>query len=575
MLGEPGSIPGGVTPGFSHVEIVSDDAAGERVFSGISRFPSPFNPAPLHTFLASPSSALHIVVPREITSVLHIVHYIHRCEIVDTNLRRIESTSLISYRPNSAEKGGRPPAGGRALDESLEHRILTTRVRNRLPLSYARITQCLGAEDPEVRKWCRHDLSSASPRNSKRNTAHLPGLGTNIYTRKRGSGRGVWKVPECARLNSLPIVATGQRSAAPGAPCASLQYSPALERVQTATKSCVAPGEGAVVTRSPRESAGSVLVDRRADQYSDVTSILDLSYLHWFAESALCCCEIIPQISTVILSTLYISLFLSLPTGSAGPSLQRPQPPARQTSYPFSIPPPQPLRHSNLYNHHGVPLHPHYPFAATHPHPFHRSLLLAPQLTIRFPEGSLPDFRMWDWCLRSMQHDQNTARQFRAIPVIAVAYLARVTVSTYHYRASRPRTVGEWNVGTKFSSIREQYVSCLINHYGANSAVVFDGYEDDNSIKHTVQKRRGISKTPVYVNFDENMLASVLQENFLANEKNNTKGIEASTTIGDTDGSIVRCGLNKVTSHSSVVVIGEDVDLLVLLTAPTPPDRNV
>ncbi|KAJ8872800.1 hypothetical protein PR048_026416 [Dryococelus australis] len=53
-----------------------------------------------------------------------------------------------------------------------------------------------------------------------------------------------------------------------------------------------------------------------------------------------------------------------------------------------------------------------------------------------------------------------------------------------------------------------------------------------------------------------------------------TRGIEVSTATGDTDGSIVRCGLNKVTSHSSVVVIGEDVDLIVLLTALTPPHRN-
>ncbi|KAJ8878972.1 hypothetical protein PR048_019576 [Dryococelus australis] len=93
--------------------------------------------------------------------------------------------------------------------------------------------------------------------------------------------------------------------------------------------------------------------------------------------------------------------------------------------------------------------------------------------------------------------------------------------------------------------------------------------------------------TSVDVNFDGNMLATVQQENFLANEKNKTKlsellvetltsrGIEASTATGDTYGSTVRSGLNKVTSHLSVVVIGEDVDLLILLTALVPPDRNV
>ncbi|KAJ8881244.1 hypothetical protein PR048_017720 [Dryococelus australis] len=37
---EPGSIPGRVT-GFSQVGIVPDDAVGQRIFSGISRFPAP------------------------------------------------------------------------------------------------------------------------------------------------------------------------------------------------------------------------------------------------------------------------------------------------------------------------------------------------------------------------------------------------------------------------------------------------------------------------------------------------------------------------------------------------------
>ncbi|KAJ8870386.1 hypothetical protein PR048_029407 [Dryococelus australis] len=40
-LGEPGSISGGVDPRFPRVGIVSHDAAGGRVFSGISRFPRP------------------------------------------------------------------------------------------------------------------------------------------------------------------------------------------------------------------------------------------------------------------------------------------------------------------------------------------------------------------------------------------------------------------------------------------------------------------------------------------------------------------------------------------------------
>ncbi|KAJ8872774.1 hypothetical protein PR048_026390 [Dryococelus australis] len=48
--GEPGSIPSRVTV-FSHVGIVLDDAVGQRVSSGISRFPRPFIPALLHTLI--------------------------------------------------------------------------------------------------------------------------------------------------------------------------------------------------------------------------------------------------------------------------------------------------------------------------------------------------------------------------------------------------------------------------------------------------------------------------------------------------------------------------------------------
>ncbi|KAJ8878600.1 hypothetical protein PR048_019181 [Dryococelus australis] len=50
---EPGSIPGRVTV-FSLAGIVPDDAVGRRVFSGISRFPRPFIPAPLHTHFNHP-----------------------------------------------------------------------------------------------------------------------------------------------------------------------------------------------------------------------------------------------------------------------------------------------------------------------------------------------------------------------------------------------------------------------------------------------------------------------------------------------------------------------------------------
>ncbi|KAJ8870635.1 hypothetical protein PR048_029658 [Dryococelus australis] len=55
--GEQGSIPGGFAPEFSHIVIVPDDAAGRRVFLGISRFPRSCISALLHTHLAPAPSA--------------------------------------------------------------------------------------------------------------------------------------------------------------------------------------------------------------------------------------------------------------------------------------------------------------------------------------------------------------------------------------------------------------------------------------------------------------------------------------------------------------------------------------
>ncbi|KAJ8889177.1 hypothetical protein PR048_008671 [Dryococelus australis] len=54
-LGLPGSISGGVTPGFSHVGIVPYNVADRLVFSAISRYPLPFIPTLLQVCLASPS----------------------------------------------------------------------------------------------------------------------------------------------------------------------------------------------------------------------------------------------------------------------------------------------------------------------------------------------------------------------------------------------------------------------------------------------------------------------------------------------------------------------------------------
>lgn len=82
------------------------------------------------------------------------------------------------------------------------------------------------------------------------------------------------------------------------------------------------------------------------------------------------------------------------------------------------------------------------------------------------------------------------------------------------------------------------------------------------------------------------MNVTVQQEHFLTNENNKTRliqllsdkmtrGIETVVATGDADGTIVRCGLEKAALHPTVTIIGEDVDLIVLLIAFARPGSNV
>ena len=125
-------------------------------------------------------------------------------------------------------------------------------------------------------------------------------------------------------------------------------------------------------------------------------------------------------------------------------------------------------------------------------------------------------------------------------------------------------------------------------HYGERCTVVFDGYADTvNSTKRAEQQRRSTTMTSVYIDFTEGMPVTVQQEHFLGNEKNKakfismlshkmiTEGIEVRQAEADADTKIVSCGVEKAAFNENVAVIGEDVDLLVLLTALAPPESNI
>ncbi|GBM49642.1 hypothetical protein AVEN_3227-1 [Araneus ventricosus] len=53
------------------------------------------------------------------------------------------------------------------------------------------------------------------------------------------------------------------------------------------------------------------------------------------------------------------------------------------------------------------------------------------------------------------------------------------------------------------------------------------------------------------------------------------KGIETRFSAGDADTYIMRCGLEKATSHPIVVRTGQDMDIVVLLVALASPENDI
>ncbi|KAJ8868930.1 hypothetical protein PR048_030471 [Dryococelus australis] len=128
--GEPGSFPGGVAPGFSHVGIMPDAAPDRWVFLGISRFPLPYIPTMLHAHLALPSSAFKTSILRaaQISSLTHSFITLatntmpRLCEII---LKRFYRPTCTFDMPHLSEKLMIPDA---ILEDVFEKRFWFERV---------------------------------------------------------------------------------------------------------------------------------------------------------------------------------------------------------------------------------------------------------------------------------------------------------------------------------------------------------------------------------------------------------------------------------------------------------------
>lgn len=145
-----------------------------------------------------------------------------------------------------------------------------------------------------------------------------------------------------------------------------------------------------------------------------------------------------------------------------------------------------------------------------------------------------------------------------------------------------------WQKETTVSTICDGYVKFLKTHYnGRGCTVVFDGYTDTSeSTKAAEQSRRYRLRRCVDINVSLESEMKFKQEDFLSNFHNKSQlinllmmqlqknGINTLQASGDADVDIVKTAINR-SQNSSVAVIGEDVDLAVLLVAKTPTDRDI
>lgn len=145
-----------------------------------------------------------------------------------------------------------------------------------------------------------------------------------------------------------------------------------------------------------------------------------------------------------------------------------------------------------------------------------------------------------------------------------------------------------WPVGSTYETVFQLYESYIVRNYGSNSVVVFDGYEEtDVSIKSYKRLLRSKATKSTVVMFEKEMTITVNQAKFLSNDKNKSRlisfltnhlveaGIAVKQASEDADRLIATTAVDQLTHHEKVAVVGQDVDLLVLLVALTPADKDI
>lgn len=142
-----------------------------------------------------------------------------------------------------------------------------------------------------------------------------------------------------------------------------------------------------------------------------------------------------------------------------------------------------------------------------------------------------------------------------------------------------------------FQVVCQNYVDYVQRHFGSNAIVVFDGYPVEMSYQSTKAveryRRSLMHSSTKFVFSTKTSISTISQGKFLSNDTNKinfitmlksemeAKGIKVKQAVEDADVMIVETAVSAADMYDSVIITGEDIDLLVLLTALGSSKKNV
>jgi len=143
-----------------------------------------------------------------------------------------------------------------------------------------------------------------------------------------------------------------------------------------------------------------------------------------------------------------------------------------------------------------------------------------------------------------------------------------------------------WQLNLTFSQIFQLYLTYITNNFGTNAVIVFDGYDKSSTSTKNMERSRRVKITSADILFDEDMVLTVAQTSFLSNIRNKSRLIQMLSSYLISEGYIIKQANDdadtvivneaiKRAQNQSVVEVGQDIDLLVLLIALTLVENQI